>query len=286
MRALLPLLAFLLLASGAYAQDAGEDLRRVILTDGTVYFGTVEDENADPVVLVTRDGVRREFARSRVQDILPLINGKFYRTDPVRTRFFLAPTARTLGGGEFRGDLTYFFPSLTAGVSDRLDFTASGLIGAVSSGGNDEFFFSPLVGVKGQIVSQENLQVALGVSTQVQLGAGGSFSALPYGVVTIGDETQAFTFGVGGAVGSFNGEVEVANAVVLGAGAEKQLNNGVKIFGEALTTIGEGDSGLLILPGVRFFGDRFAFDVIGFVATDFSSVVGFAPIGFRASYGF
>ncbi len=283
----LPLLALLLvaLASGVAAQDT-EEIRRVILIDGTVYVGVVEDATADPVVITTRDGVRREFSQNRVSEILPLINGKFFRTDPVKTRFFLAPTARTLGGGEFRGDLTYFFPSITAGVSDRLDFTASGLIGAVSSGGGDEFFFSPLVGLKGQVVSTETTQISLGVSAQTQIGAGGSFSAIPYVVGTFGDETQAVTVGLGGAIGSFDGEVSVGDGVVFGLGVERQINNGVKLFAESLTLVSGGDSGTLILPGVRFFGNNFAFDVIGFVATDYSNVAGFAPVGFRASYGF
>ena len=94
--------------------------------------------------------------------------------------------------------------------------------------------------------------------------------------------------GVGGFFGGDLGgaDIELANLVVAGLGAEKQLNNGVKIFVETLAGFGEGDSGLLVLPGVRFFGDRFAFDVIGFVATDFETVVGFAPIGARVGYTF
>ena len=69
-------------------------------------------------------------------------------------------------------------------------------------------------------------------------------------------------------------------------GGEVQVNNGVKLFFEALTIVGEGDSGLLLLPGVRLFGDRFAFDIIGVVVTDFESVYGFAPIPARLSYRF
>ncbi|MGB3545226.1 hypothetical protein, partial [Rubrivirga sp.] len=235
----------------------------------------------------TTDGVERRFARSAVEFVGPLIRGRFFRTDPVKTRFFLAPTARTLGGGEFRGDLTYIFPSLTAGLSDRVDLTASGLIG-VSSGLEDDVFFTPLVGLKGQVYRSDGVQVALGLSGQAQIGAGSSLSAVPYAVATFGDETRAISIGLGGSIGTFDGEVEVGNGLVYGIGAETQLNNGVKLFVEALGTVGSADvsEGLLVLPGVRFFGDRFAFDVIGFLATDFKQVYGFAPVGFRASYGF
>ena len=292
-RLLLAALVALLLLPAAAAQS--DDLRRVVLLNGDVYVGTVEDESADPIVVRTTDGITRSFPRAQVDFVAPLIRGRFFRTDPVKTRLFLAPTARTLGGGEFRGDLTYVFPSVTAGVSDRVDFLASGLLGFASSGGSDEVFFTPLVGIKGQVFTSERTQVALGLSGSVQFGGGETaFSALPYGVATFGDETRAFHVGLGGAIGGLSGEVDVADALLYGSGAESQINNGVKLFVAGLGIIGLGsndagdevDAGLLILPGVRFFGNSFAFDVIGFVATDFDSVAGFAPIGARASYTF
>ena len=287
-RLLLALVA-LALAPALQAQS-NDDLRRVVLLNGDVYVGTVADETADPVVVLTTDGVERSFPRSQVDFVAPLIRGRFFRTDPVKTRFFVAPTARTMGAGEFRGDLTYIFPSVTAGITDRIDFLGSGLLGFASSGGDDELFFTPLIGLKGQIVNGDGLQIALGTSAQFQFGSGSNtISATPYGVVTVGDETRAVSFGIGAAIGSFDGEVEIANGLLYGIGAETQINNGVKLYVEALGTVGSGDDvseGLLILPGVRFFGSRFAFDVIGFLATDFDSVIGFAPIGARASYAF
>ena len=276
-------LLLVVLASAAEAQTP--EPQRILLVNGDVYVGVVIDGDSDPIVVRSSDGIERRFARDQVADILPLINGRFYRTDPVRTRFFIAPTARTLGGGEFRGDLTYFYPSVTAGLSDRVDLLASGFVtigeGAVAT---------PLIGLKGQLVSTETTQIAGGVSALFAFGDGtdGAFVGVPYVVGTFGDETQAVTVGVGGFFGGDLGgaDIELANLVVAGLGAEKQLNNGVKIFVETLAGFGEGDSGLLVLPGVRFFGDRFAFDVIGFVATDFETVVGFAPIGARVGYTF
>ena len=154
--------------------------------------------DSDPIVVRSSDGIERRFARDQVADILPLINGRFYRTDPVRTRFFIAPTARTLGGGEFRGDLTYFYPSVTAGLSDRVDLLASGFVtigeGAVAT---------PLIGLKGQLLSTETAQIAGGVSALFAFGDGtdGAFVGVPYVVGTFGDETQAVTVGVGGFFG-------------------------------------------------------------------------------------
>ncbi|MEM0964046.1 MAG: hypothetical protein AAGK21_16075 [Bacteroidota bacterium] len=283
-RFLLAPLALLLAIPTLQAQD---DLRRVVLINGDVYVGVVEDETADPVTIRTTDGIERRFAQAEIDFIAPLIRGRFFRTDPVKTRFFLAPTARTLGAGEFRGDLTYFYPSVTAGLSDRVDLLGSGFV--TFSNGN---FATPLIGVKGQVYASESAQVALGASTVILLADDPAFGAIPYAVATFGDETRAFSIGAGGLIGGAAGELEFAEGLVYGLGAETQINNGVKLFVEALGTIGLSDSsadvgeGLLVLPGVRFFGDRFAFDLIGFIATDFENVYGFAPVGARASYGF
>ena len=94
-------LLLVVLASAAEAQTP--EPQRILLVNGDVYVGVVIDGDSDPIVVRSSDGIERRFARDQVADILPLINGRFYRTDPVRTRFFIAPTARTLGGGEFRG---------------------------------------------------------------------------------------------------------------------------------------------------------------------------------------
>lgn len=110
---------------------------------------------------------------------------------------------------------------------------------------------------------------------------------MPYGVATFGDVTKSVSVGVGGLLGNIDGEVEVADGVVLGLGGEYQINNGVKLIGEALTLVsGEGDTGVLLLPGVRLFGERFAFDIFGFLAVGEGEAVGFAPLPSRVSYTF
>lgn len=270
-------------APAASGQDR-PDLRRVVLTNGDIYVGTVADEAADPVVVVTTDGIERRFPRDRVALVAPLIRGRFFRTDPVRTRLFFAPTARPLGGGDVRADLAYVFPSITAGLSDRVDLLASGFL-IVGDGGGA----TPLVGFKATVVDGPAAQVAVGTSALFVIGGGDDgFLAVPYGVVTLGDETQSVSFGIGAAVGGSVGsaDLSVAEGVLLGFGAETQVNNGVKLLGEALLGLTGEDSGLLFLPGVRLFGDRFAFDVFGYVATDFEGLSGFAPAGGRISYTF
>ena len=289
-------LAILLAALVPSALAQSQEQRRVVLVNGDIYVGTVQDERADPLVIVTRDGVERRFSRDQIASVGPLIRGRFYRTDPVGTRLFFAPTARTLGAGEFRGDLTILYPSVTAGLTDGLDLLATGFVGF-----GDGAFIAPLLGLKGRVYESASMQVAVGTSAIIAIGSGGNddafedddlsgdgFLGVPYAVATFGDETRAVSLGLGGVFGGSisSAEFEVTNTVVVGLGGELQLSNGVKLLGESFLGLGEGDSGLLVLPGVRFFGDRFAFDLLGFVATDFQSVGGFAPIAFRVSYAF
>lgn len=303
MRLVLLALVASALAVPASAQTR-DDVRRVVLTDGDVYVGVVADEAADPVVVTTRDGIERRFRRDQVALVAPLIRGRFFRTDPVGTSLVLGPTARTQGGGNTRIGLTGFLPTVNVGVSDRVDVTGAGTF-FVSDGGG----FVPLLGVKGAVVERPGVTVALGASVAGTIGAESvsfecgpvncverresddAFLAVPYGVATFGDATRAFTVGVAGFVGNVNRDVEVADGAAVWAGGEVQVNNGVKVFAEAVTLVGQGDTGVVFFPGVRLFGDRFAFDVIGFLAFADDDrggvdVAGFAPIPVRVSYTF
>lgn len=299
---LLLLLAICLAASAASAQPADE-VRRVVLNDGDVYVGVVADEAADPVVVTTRDGLERRFPRDQVAMVAPLLRGRFFRTDPLGTSLAVGPTARTQGGGNTRVGLTGFFPGVNIGLTDRVDITGAGVLLFGDGGG-----VIPLVGVKGAVVQRPGLTVSLGASVAAVLGgeevyydcgafdcvatreSASSYLGVPYGVATFGDETRAFTVGVAGLAGRVDRDFEVANGAAVWAGGEVQLNNGVKLFGEAVTFVGEGDTAVAVFPGVRLFGNRFAFDIIGVLALygDDGSLRanGFAPVPFRASYTF
>ena len=297
----------LLVASAASAQTPDSTalpLRRVRLADGTVFVGTVADEAADPLVVVTTDGVTRTFQRARVEAVLPLIRGRFFRTDPVRTRLFGSPTARTLGRGQTR--LSFLgAPNLAVGVTDRVDVSAAGYVILGDGAG-----ILPVVGVKGTVYQQGNVAVALGVSAFVPIvgddDLSGAFIVFPYGAVTIGDETRSVNIGLTGLVGSDGGNFDVANGAVLSLGGELQINNGVKLIADGLVPITDDISGAVVFPGVRLFGDRFAVDVFGFVGLfretdtigfggppDFeprtrtvTRLRGFAPVGGSVSYTF
>src|SRR5690606_41294546 len=67
--------------------------------------------------------------------------------------------------GEFRGDLAYVFPSVTAGLSARVDLLGSGFVTF-----GDGALATPLVGLKGQVYDGESAKVALGTSALFTFG--------------------------------------------------------------------------------------------------------------------
>lgn len=273
------LLVLVLLATAAQAQDAR---RRIVLTDGAVIVGVVQDETADPVVVFTEGGVEQRVPRARIDRIEALPgNGRFTRVDPTRTRLVFSPTGRTMGrAGQVRlGVLSVVIPNVTYAVSDRVDLGGAGVI-AIGSGGAGVL----VPGAKVQVLATDGAAIALGVSAVIPItsdsDANGAFIASPYLAATFGDETRAVTLGVAGFFGGdvSTGDFEAANGVLLSGGGELQVSNSVKLLGEVIVPVGEGSSAVILLPGVRFFGDRFSADLFGFVGSAEGEVAGFAPL--------
>lgn len=270
------LLAFVaaLLAPAALAQTASET-RRVVLANGTVLVGTVADETADPVVVVTRDGVEQRVPRAQVVEITPLIDGRFFRVDPTRTRLVLSPTGRTLGRGRTRvGTLVYIVPNATYGVSDRVDVSGTAFFAF-----GDEFAFAPVLGGKVGLVDTGSFAAAVGTNVGFAFADGGGGALVtPYAAVTAGSELRSVSASVTGFIGGeIGGDFEAADGVLLAFGGEAQVNNGVKLLVDVLATAGEGDDGVAVLPGVRLFGDRYSVDVFGAIGVVGGEVGGFAP---------
>ncbi len=274
---LLFLLLLGLLTAAASAQDVP---RRVVLTDGRAVVGTVTDETADPVMVTTASGIEQRIPRARIARIESLADGWHVRVDPTRTRLVVSPTGRTLGRrGQTRlGLLSVVIPNVTHAVTSTVDVGGAGVFVFGDGGGG---LLVP--GIKAQVVRAPGLDVAFGASLAIPLGAGldGSVAVTPYLAATVGSQTRAATVGVTGLIGGSyeSGDVELAEGVLLSLGGESQVSSSVKLLGEVLVPIGDGDSGVLVVPGVRFFGDRFSADVFGFVAVFDTDTYGFAPLG-------
>ena len=277
-------LAFLI-AYPASAQEAPE-ARRVVLTDGTVLIGTIVDESADPLVLITTNGIEQRIVRDRVSEITPLYAGRFTRLDPNRTRLFVIPTGRTLGRGNGRvSTFVYLLPNVAYGATDWLDVSGSAFLVFGDGGG-------ALVNanVKAQPVRVGGTSVAIGATASLPIGDGGAdgVAGFLYGVGTFGSETTAFTTGVVGLYG-FDitaGDAAFADGAAILAGVEHQVSSSIKLITENYLLVGDGVStGFVSLNGVRLFGDRFAVDLYGVLGVFDGSVGGFAPIA-NFSYNF
>ncbi len=209
-------------------------------------------------------------------------------SDPTRTRTILAPTARTLGGGETRlGTTFYILPTVTHGVSDRIDLYGSGIF-AFGGGGGGVIAF----GAKGAVVDTPGLGVAVGSTFVVPFSSGddfdGAFVALPYGVVTVGDNARSVSLGATGVIGGSytSGAFDAGDGVLLSLGGETQVGRRVKLLADVLVPVGSGATGAVILPGIRFFGTNVSVDIYGFAAfADGEDLTGFAPVA-NFSYRF
>jgi len=273
------LVAVLALASAAQAQSS--DVRRVVLVDGSILVGTVVDESSDPVVITTQNGVEQRIPRAQIELIAPLIDGRFYRVDPTRTRLILSPTGRTLGAGKKRvGTLLYIVPNATFGLTDRVDVGGTLFL----SFGSDYASLVPVVGAKVGLVDTGSFAFAIGANAGTEIGQsdGGTFVATPYAAVTAGSELRSVSASVTGFVGADigAGDVAAADGVLLSVGGEIQLNNGLKLLADVGLPISDGVNGAIIAPGVRLFGDRYSVDLFGAVVTGEGDdgLGGFAPI--------
>lgn len=274
MRLTSALAALIVLACALPAYAQGAPSKRVILVDGTVITGMIVDESADPVVVIGANGVEQRIPRSRVAEITDLLQGRFTRYDPARTRLFFSPTARSLGSGVKRFSAYYLFPSIAAGINDRVDLSVGATVPFISS--DSEAVVVLNANGKVTLTESDGLATAVGGSALVPLasgedipGIGGTF----YGLVTIGNEASAVTLGAYGFYVTDFDDSDIGNGTALMVGLEKQLSDRFKLVSEnyLLIPIDEDVDGVAFgsLTGVRFFGDKLAADIaVALVASD------------------
>lgn len=272
-------LAALLLTFTAAADAQTAELRRVVLTDGTVLVGTVDDESADPIVIRSTSGVEQRVRRANVAEILPLVDGRFTRTDPTRTRNVVSQTGRTLGGGTKRlSTVFYLLPNASFGITDRID--ASAAVFSTFGDGVTVFSFGGKVGVvdTGTFAAAVGANVVFPITSDSEVN--GVFGAAPYVALTAGSETRSATVGLTGVIGGdvTTGDFEAGNGVLLQLSGYNQISSSFALVADVVVPIVEDASGVGVLPGVRFFGDKFSVDVFGVVGIGNGEFGGFAPL--------
>jgi hypothetical protein len=227
-------------------------LQRIELSDGTELRGWVVVED-NPIQFRLISGHVLELERSGIRKITPargqIVDGKFVREDPNRTRLFFAPTGRGLSKGQgYFAVYEIVMPFLAVAPVDNL--VLSGGTPLLFGGGGDRpFWFAPKVRVAGG----EKVDVAVGAIAIGGLG-GGDVAGIAFGVATFGDHAQALTTGIGfGWTGS-----EWSDKPVVMIGGEIAASNGIKLVSENYFLPGEGG---LVSLGPRFFGERLTADL-------------------------
>ena len=246
---------FLLFAgSCAFAQKDSTTVKvsRIVLTDNTVYYGTITMENDSLIVLQTVSGVEIRIPTSSIKRRTAqhgnIQNGEFWQDDPNTSRLFFAPTARPLGqGNAYFSDVQIFFPFAAFGISNAL--TLGGGMSLFPGSTSQILYAAPKI----TFVNEPNAAVSAGV---LYLFVTDDFNAgIMYGVSSFGDPNKAgFTFGVGY---GFAGD-DVAENPVLLIGFESRMSRSTKLISENWIVTG-GEVSYLSF-GIRVFGENIAAD--------------------------
>ena len=286
-------LGLLLVISVPLAAQETSGHKRVVLSDGNVVIGTIVDEQADPIVVVTRGGVERRIPQAMIAEILPLIDGRFTRPDRNNTRLFLAETGRTLERGKGRVSTYAIVANVAYGLTDRVDVLGGTTVPLPTDDGflaiaNAQLKVQLLpIGDFGGLAIGTNAVVPLySLSDSIERNIIGTY----YAVATVGSASTAATVGAYGFYGE--GRVNtIGEGVMLMLGGEHRVSSSLKVMTENYIIPTGYETGGLISAGVRFFGDRFAVDAAAFAIVDgdgHGSPIFFSPIpyvGFSYNFG-
>lgn len=235
----------------------GDTIQEVTLTDGSVLFGHILEVTDDHVTLETPGGVRMELERAHVRSVRPargqVVEGRFWRADPNRSRLFFAPTARPLERGDaYVASYMLFFPFAGYGLTDRLSIAGGTPIFPEIIG--EVFYVAP----KFTAVKQPGIDLAVGalaffLTREVDEGSVGVI----YGSGTFGSPDRAFSGGVGWGFSLGGGVSRIESDPVFMAGGEIRTGERIKLVTENWFASGEG----IATGGVRFFGERLSADL-------------------------
>lgn len=187
-----------LAAPGVQAQTVpdlpapGDSLYEIRLVDGTRIVGRIAQVDQARAILTLPDGDRLHIDRTQVRQVRPargrIVNGRFWRDDPGRTRLFFAATGRSLGPREAYINAHFVTRIGAAGAIGEFGIAPRVMIGAgmpflIPEGGG--FYFAPKV----QVIRRSKLQVALGALAFIPY-------TVAYGVGTFGDADDALSAGL------------------------------------------------------------------------------------------
>jgi hypothetical protein len=243
-------------ADAAWAQEtatvSAQRILEVKTTDGAKYFGYLQSETPERVVIRTPGGAVIELAKTDILSMTEtegtLVGQEFRPADPNPTRLFFGPTARSLKKGEgYVGSFFYIMPTVQVGITDRLSI--GGGTPLVFGGGEFPIWVTP----KFQIYDSPKAAVAVGALHFLNIDD--HSMGIAYAAGTFGSRDDAVTVGVGWAYAS-NNRSDEGSAVVM-IGGERRASRRIKWITENYIWNGGG----FVSGGVRFLGESLSADL-------------------------
>lgn len=243
-------------ATMASAQDAPaaqvQKLFEVKTADGSKYFGYLESETPERVVIRTPGGAVIELARTDILSMTEtegtVVGQEFRPADANPTRLFFGPTARSLKEGEgYVGAFFYIMPTVQVGITDRLSI--GGGTPLVFGGGEFPIWITP----KFQVYDSPRAAVAVGAMHFLNIDDHNV--GIAYAAGTFGSRDDAVTVGVGWAYANSDRDSEGAAVVMIGG--ERRASRRIKWITENYFWKGGG----FVSGGVRFLGESLSADL-------------------------
>lgn len=234
------------------AADQVQKLFEVKTTDGGKYFGYLQSETPERVVIRTPGGAIIDLARTDILSMTEtegtVVGQEFRPADANPTRLFFGPTARSLKRGEgYVGSFFYIMPTIQVGITDRLSI--GGGTPLVFGGGSLPIWVTP----KFQVYDSPKAAVAIGAMHFLNIDDNNL--GIAYAAGTFGSRDDAMTVGVGWAYANNNDNNE--GAVVVMIGGERRASRRIKWITENYIWNGGG----FVSGGVRFLGESLSADL-------------------------
>ena len=239
-----------LLGSEVQAQTQRDTTKTylIIKNDGASYTGKIVSEDSREITLLTTTLGEIVIPKHEIKEIRELqdneVNqdGSLRRSEAFATRYFLSTNGLGLEKGESYIIWSLFGPDAQFGVSDN-----------VSLGVLTTWFGTPIVGTA-KYSHQLSEKTHLGLGTLLGTGSWAALDVgflLPFASITAGDATKNISFSVG--YGLAYGEGESAGSALFSVGGVSKMNDKLSfVFDSYIMTDIEGESGALIIPGLRF----------------------------------
>lgn len=267
----------------AQTEDASPVYLRVLMKDGSVFVGRRLAMTETELVMEMSSIGKVNLPLSDVSEIreirLEETISKFSLYNRAANQGILGTTAFGLKRSEKQySNFLLGFNQLGFGLSDRVSLYTGVEIFSILAGLGAGEFIGPGFFLRSHYAFPSrgsSVKFGTGVALGGFLGIPESYSALPYGVMTAGDEDKNFTAGI--ATGLIS---EINNPLLFTMAGNLRLSRSVGLATEHWISI-TGIDGLntLNFAGVRFYGERISWKVslVG-VFSDFSFVVSPIPV--------